>query len=375
MILWRKVMKKSLVLLLVLAMSLFAFVGCTKEQPQVETPQTEEPKVEEPAAEEPEEEPAAEEPLADDEVKTGLAVVSSIQKSRDAGENDGAAQTDSVIVALTIDKDGKIVQTKIDTAQTVIGFTNEGKIVPDLSTVYKSKQELKEEYGMGRVSSIDKEWYEQANALAEYVKGKTIEEVKSIAVDESGVPTEADLVSSVTIKINSYVEAIEKAAANAQNLGAKASDNLGLAVTTKISKSKDATADAEGLAQAYSTYTAATFDSEGRVTSSIIDASQSNVNFDATGKITTDLSVAPITKVELGEDYGMKRASAIGREWYEQADAFSEYIVGKTVEEIKGISVDEGGYPTDEDLVSSVTVGIIDIKDNIEKAFVNANSN
>ncbi len=368
-------MKKSLVLLLVLAMSLFAFVGCTKEQPQVETPQTEEPKVEEPAAEEPEEEPAAEEPLADDEVKTGLAVVSSIQKSRDAGENDGAAQTDSVIVALTIDKDGKIVQTKIDTAQTVIGFTNEGKIVPDLSTVYKSKQELKEEYGMGRVSSIDKEWYEQANALAEYVKGKTIEEVKSIAVDESGVPTEADLVSSVTIKINSYVEAIEKAAANAQNLGAKASDNLGLAVTTKISKSKDATADAEGLAQAYSTYTAATFDSEGRVTSSIIDASQSNVNFDATGKITTDLSVASITKVELGEDYGMKRASAIGREWYEQADAFSEYIVGKTVEEIKGISVDEGGYPTDEDLVSSVTVGIIDIKDNIEKAFVNANSN
>ncbi|NLJ57747.1 MAG: hypothetical protein GX339_02760 [Tissierellia bacterium] len=367
-------MKKSLVILLVLAMSLFAFVGCAQEQTQVETPPAEEPEVEEPVQEEAKEEPASEEPLQEGEVKTGLAVVSSIEKSRDAGENDGAAQTDSIIVAVTVDKEGKIVQTVIDTAQTVIDFTNEGKIVPDLQTVYKSKQELKEDYGMGRVSTIDKEWYEQANALAEYVSGKTIEEVKGIAVDESGVPTEVDLISSVTMKINPYKEAIEKAALNAENLGADANDKLGLAVTTTISKSKDATADDEGLAQAYSTYTAATFDAEGKITSSVIDASQSNVNFDAEGKITTDLSVAPITKVELGEGYGMKRASAIGREWYEQADAFAVYSIGKTAEEIKGISVDEGGYPTDEDLISSVTVGILDFQANIEKAFNNVNN-
>lgn len=365
-------MKKLLAIVLILAMTVFAFVGCAKEQPTptppVEEPKTEEPKTEEPAAEE----PKTEEPLAEGAVKTGLAVVSSIEKSKDAGEKEGAAQTDSVIVAVTVDKDGKIVQTVIDTAQTKIGFTNEGKIVPDLSTVFKSKQELKEEYGMGKASSIEKEWYEQANALAEYVKGKTVEEVKAIAVDETGVTTEVDLISSVTIKINPYKEAIEKAVANAQNLGADASDKLGLGVVTTIAKSKDATADAAGLAQAYSTYTVATFDADGKVTSSIIDASQSNVNFDATGKITTDLTVAPITKVELGEGYGMKKASAIGKEWYEQADAFAAYIVGKTVEEIKGIAVDESGHATAEDLVSSVTVGIEDFQANIEKAFNNA---
>ena len=299
--------------------------------------------------------------------------MSSIEKSKDAGEKDGAAQTDSVIVAVTIDNEGKIVQTLIDTAQTKIEFSKEGKILPDLNTVFKSKQELKEEYGMIKASTIDKEWYEQANALAEYVEGKTVEEVKGIAVDEAGVTTEADLVSSVTIKINPYKEAIEKAAANAQNLGADASDKLGLGVVTTISKSKDATADNEGLAQAYSTYTVATFDADGKVTSSVIDASQANVNFDAAGKITTDLSVAPITKVELGEDYGMKKASAIGKEWYEQADAFAAYVVGKTVEEIKGIAVDESGHATEEDLVSSVTVGIVDLQSIFEKAFINSN--
>ena len=360
-------MKKLLAIVLILAMSLFAFVACTQDQP-VETPKNEEPKTEEPKTEEPKEE----EPLAEGAVKTGLAVVSSVEKSKDAGEKDGLAQTDSVIVAVTVDKDGKIVQTIIDTAQTKIEFSKEGKIIPDLNTVFKSKQELKEEYGMGKASSIEKEWYEQANALAEYVKGKTVEEVKAIAVDETGVTTEADLVSSVTIKINPYKEAIEKAVANAKNLGADASDKLGLGVITTIAKSKDATADAVGLAQAYSTYTVATFDADGKVTSSIIDASQANVNFDNAGKITTDLTVAPLTKVELGEDYGMKKASAIGKEWYEQADAFADYVVGKTVEEIKGIAVDESGHATEEDLVSSVTVGIVDLKTIFEKAYNNS---
>ncbi len=365
-------MKKLLAIMLILAISIFAFVGCTQDQPEVKTP-VEEPKQEEPKTEEPVEEPKQEEPLAEGAVKTGLAVVSSVEKSKDAGEKDGAAQTDSVIVAVTVDKDGKIVQTIIDTAQTKIGFSNEGKIVPSLDTVYKSKQELKEEYGMNKASSLGKEWYEQANALAEYVVGKTVEEVKAIAVDETGVTTDVDLVSSVTIKIDPYKEAIEKAVANAQSLGADASDKLGLGVVTTIAKSKDATADKEGLAQAYSTYTAATFDADGKVTSSIIDASQANVNFDAKGKITTDLAVAPITKVELGEGYGMKKASAIGKEWYEQANAFAAYVVGKTVEEIKGIAVDESGHATVEDLVSSVTVGIESFQTNLEKAFNNAN--
>ncbi|MFR3921799.1 MAG: hypothetical protein ACLTYN_07290 [Dysosmobacter welbionis] len=44
---------------------------------------------------------------------------------------------------------------------------------------------------MGAVSSIGKEWNEQA-AFAAYVTGKTLDEVAGIAVDEATKPAEAD---------------------------------------------------------------------------------------------------------------------------------------------------------------------------------------
>ena len=31
----------------------------------------------------------------------------------------------------------------------------------------------------------------------------------------------------------------------------------------------------------------------------------------------------------------MKRASSIGKEWNEQANAFADYVIGKTLDEIK----------------------------------------
>lgn len=359
-------MKKVLALLLILTMSLFAFVGCAKEQP-AEQPVAEQPKTEEPKTEEPAEQPA-EEP-AEGAVKTGLAVVTSVAKSKDAtADAEGLGQSDSVIVAVTVDKDGKIVKAVIDTAQTKINFSTEGKVTSDLTAVYKSKQELKEEYGMNKASKLGKEWYEQANALADYFVGKTVEEIKAIPTDDAGVTTDADLVSSVSIKINGYKEAVELAVANAQDLGASAEDTLGLGVLTTIAKSKDATADAEGQTQAYSTYAVSTIDADGKITSTIIDASQATIKFDATGKISTDLTAAVKTKNELGEEYGMKKASQIGKEWYEQAAAFAQYVVGKTADEVAAIGMDAEGNATDADLVSSVTVGIDGFLDVVVKA-------
>lgn len=360
-----KKMKKLLALILVLSIALFAFVGCAKEQP---APAPSPAPSEEPN-EEPSEEPNEEEPAAEGAVKTGLAVITSLGKSKDAtADAEGTAQSDSVIVAVTVDNDGKVVKAVIDTAQTAIKFNAEGKVTSDLTASYKSKQELKEEYGMSKASTIGKEWYEQANTLADYVVGKTVDEIKAIPTDDTGVPTDADLVASVTMKIDGYKDAFEKAMAEAQDLGANAEDKLGLGVVTTIDKSKDATADADGLAQAYSTYTATTFDAEGKITSSILNASQANVNFDATGKITSDLEDPALTKNELGDDYGMRKASPIGKEWFEQAAAFAEYTVGKTVEEVKAFETDETGHNTEADIVSSVTFGIDDFKLILEEA-------
>jgi len=308
---------------------------------------------------------------AGDELKTGLAVISSTAKSKDAGEGDGAGQVDSVVVAVTVDKDNKIVNCYIDSAQTVIGFSAEGKITADPNAEIKSKQEKKEEYGMKKASGIGKEWYEQANALAEYVTGKTVDQVKKIKVNESGYPEEADLTTSVTMNVSDYIKAIEKAANNAQSLGAKKGDKLGLGIVTNLGKSADA-GEKDGLAQAYSHYAAVTVNSEGKITSCIIDASQIGVNFDASGKITSDKNQTYETKQELGERYGMKSASGIGKEWNEQDDAFAKYVVGKTLSQVTGIAVNESNKATSSDLTSSVTVSIDGMIGAVEKAVSNA---
>ena len=74
------------------------------------------------------------------------------------------------------------------------------------------------------------------------------------------------------------------------------------------------------------------------------------------------------TKNQLGDAYGMKKASGIGKEWNEQAAAFCEYVTGKTVEEVTGIALTEKGAPADADLAASVTVSVGDFLTLIEKA-------
>ncbi len=306
-----------------------------------------------------------------DTVKTGLAVISSIAKSTDAGEKDGLAEVDSMIAAVTVDKDGKIVKCVVDAAQTKVNFSKEGKLLTDLKTEFKSKQELKTEYGMQKASKIGKEWNEQADAFAKYVIGKTADEVKGISVNAEGVAGDAELASSVTVHIGDFIAVVEKAVKNAQDLGAKAGDKLGLGVSTNIAKSADV-GEKDGVAQAYSNYTATTFAADGKITSCVIDASQSNVNFNKEGKITSDLKAPLQDKIELGENYGLKKASKIGKEWFEQAAALAKYVTGKTVDQVKGIAVSAEGVPTDAELTSSVTIHIADYTAVIEKAAANA---
>ena len=150
-------------------------------------------------------------------------------------------------------------------------------------------------------------------------------------------------------------------------MGAKAGDKLGLGVATSISKSKDAAEGADGQAQAYSFYTAVTTGADGKITSCIIDSSQGTVKFDGTGKITSDITAETKSKNVLGFDYGMLKNSKIGKEWHEQAAAFANFVVGKTVEEVKGIAVTEG-KASDADLAASVSVTIADMITVVEKA-------
>jgi hypothetical protein len=299
-------------------------------------------------------------------VMTGLAVLNSVAKSADAAADaDGLAQADSLIVAVTVDSEGVITDCVIDQAQSKANFNAAGELVTPLDATLKTKNELGTEYGMNKASAIGKEWNEQAEAFAQYVIGKTVAEVAGIAVSE-GYAADADLLASVTVHITDFMAGVEKAVANAAELGAAKGDMLSIATTTNISKSKNAAEAEDGLAQVYSTYVAMTQNAEGKITSCIFDGSQSNVNFDATGMITTDLSVAPRTKNELKEEYGMAKNSSIGKEWYEQAAGFAAYVTGKTVEEVSGIAISEG-YAADADILASTTIHITDFIALVEK--------
>ncbi len=366
-------MKKIIALLLSLTLVMSMLVACGKKDAAEPTADPTTAPTSAPAADDKKDDAATTDTTTEAAAaKTGLAVINSIAKSKNAAADaDGLAEVDSTVVAVLVGQDGKILKCSIDVAQTKVNFSTEGKLTTDIATAFQSKQELKDGYGMKKASGIGKEWNEQADAFEAYVIGKTVDEVKGIALNEEGKASGADLTASVTVHINEFIDAIDKAVANAQDMGAKETDKLGLGIATNIAKSKDATADAAGLAQAYSYYTVTTTDADGKITSCIIDASQGNVNFDATGVITSDLTVAPQTKQELKDAYGMKKASGIGKEWYEQANAFAAYVTGKTVAEVSGIAMTEG-VPSVADLTSSVTVHATDFVATIEKSVANA---
>jgi hypothetical protein len=302
-------------------------------------------------------------------VKTGFASNTTIADSISAdGATNGEAAGYSKMVGVLVDEDGVIVDCVIDAVQPKVEFDSAGKLVTALDTTFDSKNVLGDAYGMKKASAISKEWNEQAAFLADYVVGKTVEDLDGIALDAEGAPTDEELTAGVTIHIAPYLAVIKEAVANATDLGAKEGDTLGLGTTTNIGQSKDFSADGDGVAVLYSTYALVSKDADGVITSAIIDASQAKVTFDAAGMLTVAVDKEFPTKNILGDDYGMKVASSIQKEWYEQAAAFAAFATGKTIDEVKGVSVDAEGVVTDEELAASVTVHVGDFIKCIELA-------
>ncbi|WP_303914113.1 hypothetical protein, partial [Subdoligranulum variabile] len=234
-------------------------------------------------------------------VKTGFYLGTDISGSKSAAaEEEGMAQANLELVAVTLTDEGVIDECVIDAIQSKINFDATGAITTDLTAPVLSKNELGDGYGMKKASAIGKEWNEQVQALADYVEGKTLEEIRGIAVTEEGKAGEADLAASVTISIAGYLDAIEQAAANATHLGAQQGDTLVLTTATDIAGSKDVGPEGDGTAQTYATVAAITLNGDV-ITSCIIDAVQADVNFDTTGTITTDLTAPVLSKNALGD--------------------------------------------------------------------------
>ncbi len=291
-------------------------------------------------------------------LKTGLAIIADLSDCTNASEgSDGQIKFDVNFAAVTLDENGVIVSCLLDSLGASATFDSKGNLTSDVNAPVKTKNELGESYGMKAYAGSQYEWNEQAAALAQYAVGKTVEELKNGAVDETGHAADADLATTATIYIGGYVSAIEKAAANAESLGASAGDKLKLAVIPSLSKTILPFEGNDGTVQLDCDVAAVTVNS-GVITSCYIDSLQAKVNFNASGTVTSDVTDGAQTKNELGEKYGMKAYAGSAFEWNEQAANFAAYVTGKTADQVAGIAVNEKTAPTDADLASGVTIAI-----------------
>ncbi len=294
-------------------------------------------------------------PLGEGELKTGVAIIAGIGKSTSAtADESGKADYDITMAAVLVDKDGIIRACVLDAIATSLEFNNAGTITSDLTKAVSTKNELGDNYSMPSGS-----WKAQAEAISAFAVGKTAAQFRQGAVDATGkAPAGSDLASQATFYIGTCVSAIEKAAANAQNLGAKMGDTLRFASLSSVGSSANVGED-DGLAELDVDATALTM-KDGKITSCMIDAVQAKVSFDASGTITTaELSSAVKTKNELGADYKMVEYGQAIAEWNVQTAAFAKYITGKTPEEVAGIAIQPNTKPTeDSDLYTSVTISI-----------------
>lgn len=347
------------------------------EETPAETPaETEKEEVTEQTTAEKTDEPAAEENVEDTEdasaestaLKTGLSLSVNVGDSTPAdAENEGTVKYDVTVVAVSVDDAGVIESCIIDSVPASVAFDAEGNITSDLTAEILTKNELGEDYGMKAYGGAAYEWNEQAAALAAYAEGKTLDELKNGAIDETGMAKDADLASTATIYLGGYVSAIEEAVNQAQHLGAQKGDELRMASVSGVDSSVAVDGETDGTAQLDTTVTVMTM-KEDVITSCYIDSVQAKVNFNGKGVITSDLTADILTKNELGEDYGMKAYAGSAYEWNEQAAAFAEYATGKTIEEVKGIAVDEKTVPTEADLASTVTIAVGGFQAVLEKA-------
>ena len=311
-------------------------------------------------------------PIAGDTaVKTGLVVITTATESTSAtAEAAGAVKLDSTVVGVTVDEDGVIRSCYIDSIPVTVNVDATGTITSDITAAVPTKNELGADYGMVAWGGAIAEWDSQVAALCHFAVGKTVEELKNGAIDETGkAPAGSELASSATIYLGGFVSAIERAVSNAVHLGAQEEDNMRLVTLNKLTSSKNATAEEAGLVQLDADIALVT-EKNGVITSCVIDSVQAKVNFDQTGTITTDLHLELPSKNELGESYGMVAWGGAMAEWNEQAANFAAYVNGKTADQVAGIAINEGTKPADgSDLASTVTIAIGGFQALIAKAF------
>ena len=275
--------------------------------------------------------------------KLGMGVVTSTASSAA-----GNAQVDATVAAVILDADGKIVSCAIDVAQNKMDVTD-GEVPEDAASMtFKSKKE-------------------QAEAFEAYVVGKTADEVAAIPVETTDnghvVTTDETLKAGCTMSISALIDATVKACSDDSAADFTGDAKLALTTSTSVDSATASAADGEdGTAAMYTSFAAVAVDGEGKLAAVCYDEVQPKVTFDEAGEITSDPTAEIKTKREKKDEYGMRSASAISAEWFEQNQAFETFVTGKTSDEISAIPTEttDNGHvvTTDETLKAGCTMSV-----------------
>ena len=186
--------------------------------------------------------------------RTGLSMVTRVDSEERAGE------IHTILAAVLLDEDGRIVQVSLDELESSI--TADANGVVTMPTDYRTKRQKGEkDYPLGAVSSIEKGWAEQADFFGEYLAGMTGEQVEKLETDKDGYASDPDLLSGCTITVEGYRDAVARACELAQPVGSASGDTLTLGVEVsspagaelKATEDKDAAAKVDINAVAITT--------------------------------------------------------------------------------------------------------------------------
>ena len=306
-------MKKIIALILVLSLSLFAFAACGGKNKGENNDNNNET-------------PAEKSYTLSIVVDEGLKTVSK-----------GSATV--IALALVYDADGKIVAARFDSVQPKFSL-NEEKTDMVAVNRFDTKVELGDNY-----TGMSASWANEAAAFEQFLIGKTAAEVAALNFVVDGA--DAGLVAGCTMKSSMPVfqSLVAKAFAYERNVTFKTTETvtLGLAIDAKISGN---VADGAKINAEF----AAVAIAGGKVVASMLDSAEATYSLEiaeTTGKggavsisLSATLTKYAGTKNEQGDAYDSFSPMASGR-WYEQAQAFANTAVGKTVAELADLSTDK----------------------------------
>lgn len=238
-----------------------------------------------------------------------------------------------IYVTVSIEDD-QIVDYTIDTRQgTRVGDGSETSPY-EWSWNEKTKRELGDDYGMASNSSIDKEWYEQADAIEAFWLENGPE---SVTVDGDG---HIDNITGATMS-DSYSSIAQMAVQHA--------------IEGKFVSILTTSTDI---------YSAEMTLSDGNIDTLVLDVRQSTRNA-TEGTFAWNLE----SKQQLGDDYGMKgvgggytftngewvsSGTQATREWYEQVNLISDYIISNGYNENLQPVDSRGGSLDGETLIDAL---------------------